>query len=142
MQEWLNCVWLLATIWTAAGQASPSSTLSRNLLSHVCWVGDDIQPTHSLLPPFPLALNLSQHHSLFQWVSSLHQVAKDWSFSFNISSSNEYSVLILCRVDWFDSQESSPAPQFESINSSVLSLLYGPTLISIHDYLKNYSFDY
>ena len=41
-----------------------------------------------------------------------------------------------------DSQETSPAPQFESINSSVLSLLYGPTLISIHDYQKNSSFDY
>ena len=39
------------------------------------------------------------------------------------------------------SQESSPAPQFESINSSVLSLLYGPTLTSIHDYWKNHSLD-
>ena len=41
-----------------------------------------------------------------------------------------------------DSQESSPAPQFESINSSVLSLLYGPTLTSVHDYWRNHSFDY
>ena len=41
-----------------------------------------------------------------------------------------------------DSQESSPAPQFKSINSSVLSLLYGPTLRSIQDYWKNHSFDY
>ena len=40
-----------------------------------------------------------------------------------------------------DSQESSPTPQFKSINSSVLSFLYGPTLISIHDYWKNHSFD-
>ena len=42
------------------------------------------------------------------------------------------------RIDWFDlfavqgTQESSPTPQFQSINSSVLSFLYGPTLISIH----------
>ena len=48
---------------------------------------------------------------------------------------------------WFscsprDSQESSPAPQFESINSLALSLLYGPTLISVHDYWINHSFDY
>ena len=41
-----------------------------------------------------------------------------------------------------DSQESSPTPQFKSINSLVLSLLYGPTLTSIHDYWKNHSFDY
>ena len=41
-----------------------------------------------------------------------------------------------------DSQESSPSPQFKSINSSVLSLPYGPTLTSIHEYWKNHSFDY
>ena len=41
-----------------------------------------------------------------------------------------------------DSQESSPAPQFESISSSALSLLYGPALTSTHDYWKNHSFDY
>ena len=40
-----------------------------------------------------------------------------------------------------DSQESSPTPQFESINSSALSFLYGPTLTSIHDHWKNHSFD-
>ena len=41
-----------------------------------------------------------------------------------------------------DSQESSPIPQFKSINSSVLSFLYSPTLTSIHDYWKNQSFEY
>ena len=41
-----------------------------------------------------------------------------------------------------DSQESSPTPQFKSISSLALSLLYGPTLISIHDYWKNHNFDY
>ena len=41
-----------------------------------------------------------------------------------------------------DSQESSPTPQFKSINSSGLSFLYGPTLISIYDYWENHSFDY
>ena len=40
-----------------------------------------------------------------------------------------------------DSQESSPAPQLENINSSTVSLLYGPILWSVHDYLKNHSFD-
>ena len=69
---------------------------------------------------------------------------KDWSFSFSISPSNEYSELI--SLVWSpcsprDSEESSPTPQFRSINSSALSLLYSPTLTSIHDYWKNHSFD-
>ena len=72
---------------------------------------------------------------------------KYWSFS--ISPSNEYSGLISFRFDWFDllaiprdSQQSSPTPQFKSINSLVLSFLYGPTLISVHHNWKNHSFDY
>ena len=44
--------------------------------THVHWVSDAIQPSHSLLPPSPLALNFSQHQGLFQRVSSSHQVAK------------------------------------------------------------------
>ena len=74
--------------------------------------------------------------------------SKYWSFSFSISLSNEYSGLISFRMDWLDllavpmdSQESSPTPQFKSINSLVLSFLYSPTLTSIHDYWKNHSFD-
>ena len=67
------------------------------------------------------------------------------SFSFSISPSNDYSGLISFRIGWFDLlavQESSPAPQFKSINSPVLSLLYGPNITSIHDYWKNHSLDY
>ena len=66
------------------------------------------------------------------------------NFSFSISPSKEYSGLISFRIDWFDllsvqeAQESSPPPQFKSINSSALSFLYGPTLTSIHDYWKNH----
>ena len=61
---------------------------------------------------------------------------KYWSFSFSLSSSNEYSRLISFMIDVGspcsprDSQESSPTPQFKSINSLVLSFLYGPTLTS------------
>ena len=73
--------------------------------------------------------------------------SKYWSFS--ISPSNECSGLISFRIDWFDllvvqgdSQESSPKPQFESINYSAFSLLNGPTFISISDYWKNHSVDY
>ena len=64
------------------------------------------------------------------------------SFSFNISPSNEHPGLISFRIEWLDllpvqgTQESSPTPQFKSINSSVLSFLYSPTLTSIHDHGK------
>ena len=64
---------------------------------------------------------------------------KYWSFSFSISPSNKYSGLISFRMDWLDLltvqgtlQESSPAPQFKSINSSTLSLVYDPTLSHTH----------
>ena len=69
--------------------------------THVHWVGDAIQPSHPLSSPSPV-FNLSQHQSLFQWVSSLHQVVKYWSFSFSISPSNEYSGLISFRMDWLE----------------------------------------
>ena len=75
---------------------------------------------------------------------------KYWSFGFSISPFNEYSGFISFRNDCFffspcsprDSQESSPAPQFKSINSSVFSLLYSSTLTSLNDYWKNHSFDF
>ena len=60
--------------------------------THVHWVSHTIQPSHFMLPPSPLALNLSQHQRLFQSVGSVHPVAK--VFSFSISPSNEYSQLI------------------------------------------------
>ena len=44
--------------------------------THIHWVSDAIQPSHSLSSPSPPALNLPQHQDLFQWVNSLHQVAK------------------------------------------------------------------
>ena len=71
--------------------------------THVHWVSDAIQPSHSLSPPSPPAFNLSQHQSLFQWVNSLAiRWPKYWRFSFSISPSNEYSGLISFRMDWFD----------------------------------------
>ena len=83
---------------------------------------------HLLLPPsiFPSIRDFSNESALhIRW-------PKYWSFSFNISPSNEYSGLISFRVDWLlvgspcsprDSQESSPTPQFKSINSLALSFL-------------------
>ena len=73
---------------------------------------------------------------------------KYWSFSFSISPSNEDSGLISFRIDWFDllsvqgTLNSLPNTTVQSINSSLPSLLYGPTLPSIHDYWKNHGFNY
>ena len=111
---------------------------------------ESVVPSNHLILSHPLFILLSIFPSIrvFSNVLSLPiRWPKYWSLSFSISPSNEYSGLISFRINWFDlftvqgTQESSPSPQFESI-SSVLSLLYGPTLTSIHDYWKNYSFDY
>ena len=107
--------------------------------THVHWVSDAIQPS-----PLPLLLLPSVFPSI-RVFSSESTLCIRWpkyqSFSFRISPSSEYSGLIFFRIDWFDVlavQETLksllPAPQFKSINSSALSFLYGPTLISVHDY--------
>ena len=54
--------------------------LPESTQTHVHWVGDAIQPSHPLSSPSPPALNLSQHQGLFQWVNSLHEVAKVLEF--------------------------------------------------------------
>ena len=109
-----------------------------------------VMPSNYLILCCPLLLLLSVFPSIriFSNESVLHiRWPKYWSFSFSISPSNEYSGLISFRMDWLDllavqkTQESSSTPQFKSINSSALSLLYSPTLTSIHDYWKNHSFD-
>ena len=72
----LSCVWLFATPWTAARQASLSIINYQFTQTHVHWVSDAIWSSHPLSSPSPPALNLSQHQDLFKWVSSSHQVAK------------------------------------------------------------------
>ena len=70
--------------------------------AHVHRVSDAIQPSHPLLSPSPPALNLSQHQ-VFSNESALHiRWPKYWSFSFNISPSNERPGLISFRMDWLD----------------------------------------
>ena len=70
--------------------------------THVHRVDDAIQPSHPLSSPSPPAPNPSQHHSLFQWVNSSHEVAKALEFRFSISPSNEHPGLISFRMDWLD----------------------------------------
>ena len=73
---------------------------------------------------------------------------KYWTFSFSISPSNEYLGLISFRIYWFDllavqgTLKSLPNTTVHSIDSSVLSFLYGTTLRSIYDYWKNHCFDF
>ena len=70
--------------------------------THVHWVDDTIQSSHPLLSPSPPAFNLSQQQGLFQWVRSLHQVAKALEFQFQHQSLQRISGLISFRIDWFD----------------------------------------
>ena len=115
--------------------------------THVHWIGDAIQPSHPLSSPFPPALNLSQHQGLFKWVSSSYQVAKILEFqiqhqSFQWTPRTDFlqNGLVVSPCSPKDSQESSPTPQFKSINSAVSSL-YSLTLTSLHDHWKNHSLD-
>jgi len=109
--------------------------------THAHWVGDAIQPSHPLLSPSPPAFNLSQHQGSFQ----ISQFFTSGGQSFGISASA--SVLPMSIQDWFPLgltdliflQSKGLSRVFsntivQSINSLVLSFLYGPTLTSIHDY--------
>ena len=96
-----SCIWPFVTPWIVTNQAPLSMGLTRQeyysgfpypppgdlltqrsnpcflcLQTHVHWISDAIQPSHPLSSPSSPAFNLSQHQSLFKWVSSLHQVAK------------------------------------------------------------------
>ena len=146
---------LFATPWTAACQASLSTTISWSLL--------ELMSIESVM--------LSNHLILFclllvlpSIISSIRVFTKEsvlrirwpnyWSFSFNISPSNEYSgvrnelEMISFRMDWLGllavQGTLKSLLQHHSSKASILhhsSFLYSPTLTSIHDYWKNHSLD-
>ena len=70
--------------------------------THVNWANDAIQPSHPLLSPSPPAFNISQHHGLFQWVSSSHQVTQVLEFQLQHQSFQWILRLISFRMDWLD----------------------------------------
>ena len=118
------------TQWTAAYQASLSITNSQNLLKLMSI--QSMMPYNYLILCRHLLLLPSIFSSIrvFSNESVLHiRWPKYWSFSFSISPSNKYLGLISLRIDWLDlvavqgTQESSPTPQFNSINSSALSFI-------------------
>ena len=142
-----SCVLLFAIPWTAARQAAISNSWSLLKLMSI----KSVMPSNHLILCHPLLLLPSIFPRIRVFSNELVfciRWPKYWSFSSSIGPSNEYSGLI--SLDWLvwssccwrDSQESSQTPQFKNINFSVLSFLYNPTLISIHNYLKSHSFDY
>ena len=117
--------------------------------THVHRVRAAIQPSHPGSSPSPPAHNPSQHQSLFQWVNSSHEVAKvlelqlyHHSFQRNPRADLPQNGLAGSPCSPRDSQESSPTPQFKSINYSVHSFPYSSNLTSIQDYWKKDGFDY
>ena len=145
----LSCIRPFATPWSATRQASLSIINFWSLLKLMSI--ESVMLSNHLILCHPLLLpSIFPSIKVFFNESALHiRWPKYWSFSFSISPSNDYSKLISFRIDWFDLlavqqtlKSLSPAPQFKTINSLVLSLLYGPALTSIHDYWKNHSFDY
>ena len=133
----LSRVWLSVNPWT---QVYPVlHYLPEFSQTHAHRVSDAIQPSHPLSSPSPPALNLSSIR-VFSSEWTLHiRWPKYWRFSFSISPSMVIQGWF--PLDWLvwspccsrDSQRVFPAPQFKSISSLALSLLYGPTLTSIHD---------
>ena len=99
-------VWLFATPWIAARQASLSITNSLQFTqTYIHRVCDAIQPSHPLSSPSPPAPNPSQHQSLFQWVNSAHKMAKaviNIKHSFgpitgiSVETLHAFSLLIIC----------------------------------------------
>ena len=144
----LNHVWLFVTPWTTAHRPPCSSPTPRvysnsSPLSQWCHptISSSVVPFSSCFQSFPA----SGSFPMSQFFASGGQT---------IGVRASTSVLPMNIQDWFplgwtdgspcsprDSQESSPPPRFKSIHSSALIFLYSPTLMSIHDYLKNHSFD-
>ena len=150
-QSWLT----LCDPMSCSMPGSLSFTISQRLFKFMSI--ESVMPSNHLILCLPLLLlpSIFPNMRVFSSESVLRiRWPNYWSFS--ISPSNDYSGLISFRIDWLDllavqgvflqskdsSQESSPAPQFKSIRSLLLSLLNDSNLTSIHDYGKKHSFDY
>ena len=90
--------------------------------THAHWVGDAIQPSHPLLSPSPPALNLSLHQGLFQWISSLHQVAKVLEFQLTVPPMNTQDWSRLGWTSWISSK------------SKGLSRVFSNTTVQTHQF--------
>ena len=144
----LSRVQLFDTPWTTACQASLFIATSQNLLKLMPI--ESVMPSNHLILYCPLLLPPSIFPSI-RVFSQESDVGIRWPkyWSFSINTSNQYSGLISFRMDWLDLlavqgtlKNLFQRPQFKSINSSLLSFLYTPTLTSIRDYWKNHSYDW
>ena len=145
----LSCVWLFVTPWVAAHQGSLSITNSWSSPKLMCI--DLVMPSSHLILFCPLFLLPLIHPSMrvFSNESTLRmRRSKYWSFSLNISLSNEHTGLVSFRMDWLDLLAVQGTlnsllqhHKFKSTHSLVLSFLHSPTLTSIHDHWKNHSLD-
>ena len=145
----LSRVRLFVTPWTAARQTSLSTTNSQSLLKLMSIESVISSNLLILCRPFLLPPSIFPSIRIFSKESVLCiRWPKDWCFSFNIGCSNEYLGLISFRMDWLVllavQGTLKSLLQCHSSKTSILQLsfLYSPTLISIHDYWKNHSFDY
>ena len=140
--HWLS--WLFATSWTAACQAYLSSIISQSLLKLKSI--ESMMSSNHLILCHPLLLLPSIFPSIrvFSSELALHiRWLKYWSFSFSISPVNEYSGLISFRIYWLDlSAVQGILKSLLQHHSLKPSVLYCPTLTSVHEYWKNHSFDY
>ena len=141
----LSCVQLFVTPWIAAHQASLSITNSQSSLKLMSI--ESVMPSSQLilcrpllhLPPIPTSIRIFSNESTLRM-----RWPKYWSFFSIIPSSLAprtnllWNGLVGPPCSPRDSQESSPTPQFKSINSSVLSFLHSPTFTSIDDQWKNH----
>ena len=91
---------LCPTLWDSMDCSTPGFPVYHQFLelaqTHVHWVSDAIQPSHPLSSPSPPAFNLSQHQGLFQWVSSLDQMAKVLELQLQ-----HQSFQWIFRIDWY-----------------------------------------
>ena len=147
----LSRVWLLVIPWTAARQASLSLTNTRSLPKSMSI--ESVMPSNHLILCFPLLLLPSIFPSIkvFSNESALCvKWPKYWSFSFKVLPMNIQGLFPLGWTGLISLQSKGLSRVFfnitvqkhQSISSSMLSLFYGPTLTSIHDYWKNHTFDY
>ena len=140
---------LFVTPWTAVQLASLSCTIARSLLKLMCI--ESMLPSNHLILCGPLLLLFSIFPSIrvFSNESALRMKwPKYWSFSFNISPSNEHPGLISFKMDWLDLSLLSKGLSRVFSDTTVQKhqffgdqLSYSPTFTSIHDYWKNHSLD-
>jgi len=143
----LSCVHLFANPWTAALQASLSITNSRSLLKLISI--ESVMPSNHLifcrplllLPSIPASGSFQMSQYFASDGQSIGVPASASVLPMSIQDSFPLGLTGLISFSPRDSQESSTAPQFKSINSLPLSFLYSPTLTSIRNYRKNHSFD-